>query len=114
VDVGHKMHELASKIIENRNVELLEKHDYERKKIDDPKGCPHYEQNTKCHNMEDLNCYFCFCPKYDRSVKEGGCKINSPEGKYVEGLDGKIFDCSDCNFPHIKENAVKLLENLFK
>lgn len=108
------MHELASEII-NKNVEeLIESYDYENQKKVNLHGCICYEQDVKCHNLESLNCFFCYCPNYDRTIKEGACKINNPKGKYIDNHEGKIWDCSDCDFPHTRENAVKLLEKLFK
>lgn len=118
-----KMHELANEIIEKKNGKVIDfysyknqKEIYQNQKEINPSGCELYGRNEKCHNMKDieLNCYFCFCPNYDRTVKEGACKINSPNAKYIDNHEGKILDCSDCDFPHKRENAIKLLDNLFK
>jgi len=108
------MYEAANEIIIKRNEEIIDEWDFEIRKKLNPHGCICYEQDKKCHSVEDLNCFFCYCPNYDRTVKEGACKINSPNAKYINGSDGKILDCSDCTFPHIKKNAIKLLDNLFK
>jgi Zn-finger protein len=112
--VEHKMHEMANEIIAERNTSLIEEWDFEKRKKENPHGCICYEESKKCHDMEDLNCFFCYCPEYDRTIKEGGCKIDSSKGKYIDNHEGKIWDCSDCDFPHKKENALRLLENLFK
>lgn len=108
------MHEMANGIISERNTSVIEEWDFEKRKNAYTNTCPCYSEGQKCHDIEELNCFFCYCPNYDRSVKEGGCKINSLKGKLIEGINGKIFDCSDCDFPHRKENAIKLLANLFK
>lgn len=108
------MHELANEIIEKKNKEVIDTYNYENQKKINPNGCICYQQDKKCHDIENLNCFFCYCPNYDRTVKEGGCKIDSPKGKLIDNHEGKIWDCSDCDFPHTKENAIKLLENLFK
>lgn len=108
------MHELANEIIQKKNEEVIDTYNYDNQKEINPNGCELYPINKKCHNMEELNCFFCLCPKYDRTVKEGRCKIDSPNGKYIDNHQCKILDCSDCNFPHIRENAIKLLENFFK
>jgi Zn-finger protein len=108
------MHELANELIQKKNEERIDTYSYENQRKINPNGCVHYLENTRCHDMEELNCFFCLCPKYDRTVKEGACRINSPDSKYIDNHEGKILDCSDCGFPHIKDNAVKLLENLFK
>ncbi|MCX6750641.1 MAG: hypothetical protein NTZ83_04245 [Candidatus Pacearchaeota archaeon] len=58
----------------------------------------------------------------DASIYENQKKIN-PVGciHYLENTkchnidtkEGKILDCSDCLLPHKRENAIKLLDNLF-
>ena len=55
------------------------------------KECEYYP----CHQMdrEKLNCLFCFCPLY--VLKDCG-------GNYR--MKGDIKDCSDCIFPHCREN----------
>jgi len=44
-----------------------------------PDFCPCYKDKKPCHDIEgsELNCFFCFCPEYDNSVEEGGCKRSS-------------------------------------
>lgn len=109
------MHELANDIIVERTGSVIDEWDFEVRKKVNTNGCICYQQDKKCHDIEgELNCFFCYCPNYDRSIKEGVCKINSPNAKYIDCIDGKILDCSDCDFPHSKENAIKLLSNLFK
>lgn len=60
-------------------------------------------QNRKCEyfpchkvaNDEDFNCLFCYCPLYALGKKCGGnCKYDEKGFK----------DCSDCTFPHRREN----------
>ena len=114
VAVELKMHVLANDIIEERIEKVIDAWDFDRMKKEHPETCVCYVQDKKCHDTENLNCLFCYCPNYDRTVKEGKCKINSPNGKYIDNHEGKILDCSDCDFPHKKENAIKFLENLFK
>ncbi len=54
-----------------------------------------------CHDLQDLNCLFCYCPLY--FVK---C-----EGNYTILEDGSK-DCSDCKLPHIPENYDYILEQI--
>jgi len=55
-----------------------------------------------CHDLnEDFNCLFCFCPLYDRDCP----------GNYTM-LENKIKDCSDCTFPHRKENYDTIVDLL--
>lgn len=72
-----KMHELATDII-NKNIEkIIDNHSYENQKNVNPYGCICYGLDAKCHNIENLNCFFCYCPNYDRTILEGKCKIDS-------------------------------------
>jgi len=90
---------------------------FSNRKLKHSKECPCYKQNKPCHNTDgELNCFLCYCPEYDNSKTEGGCKINSPNGKwhFNEKLPkGKIWDCSDCEIPHKEEVVKKHLKGLF-
>ena len=108
------MHKLANEIILKNVKEIIDDWNFEKRKKINPNGCVCYEKDKKCHEIEELNCFFCYCPNYDRSIKEGRCKINNLKGKYINNHEGKIWDCSDCTSPHEKENAIKLLEGLFR
>ena len=51
-----------------------------------------------CHNTEDLeefNCLFCYCPLYSLGEECGGNPVF---------LENGIKDCSQCVFPHKKQN----------
>ena len=71
--------------------------------------CPLYKDNKKCHDKEELNCYFCACPNF-RFDDEGwemkgakyfsSCSINSKEGSVFVGDAGNHQDCSKCFVPH--------------
>jgi Zn-finger protein len=81
-----------------------------------PDACPCYT-NKPCHEMTDLNCLLCYCPKYNTEIKTGGCKINNPNGKwhYNDLLsEKKIWDCSACTYPHSKEVVKEYLTKLFE
>ena len=60
------------------------------------KDCEYYP----CHKLHEINCIFCYCPLY---TKECG-------GDYVMKKD--IKDCSNCLFPHKKENYNKVIDKL--
>ncbi len=68
------------------------------------KECEYYP----CHNLENINCLFCFCPLYF---------LDKCGGNYTV-LENGLKDCSKCNIPHsengydyiikkIKENSIK-------
>ena len=63
------------------------------------KECEYYP----CHNIKELNCLFCFCPLY---LYED-CGGNP---KYIEKDGTKIKDCSECTFPHKKENYNEIIK----
>ena len=107
------MHKLAKEIIEKRIDRLIEENNFEKRGISHSDECICYQQNKPCHNIENLNCLFCFCPNYDLSFKEGKCKINSPKRKYIENHLGRILDCSDCDFPHKIDNVKSILLKIY-
>ena len=56
-----------------------------------------------CHQTDDrenFNCLFCYCPLYALGRECGG------NFKYTSG---GIKDCSDCLFPHRRENYAAVL-----
>ncbi len=67
-------------------------------------------QNTECefypcHETEELNCLFCFCPLYDTDC--GGDFV------MIDGKNGeKIKDCSNCNLPHGKDGYDYVINRL--
>lgn len=50
-----------------------------------------------CHDNNDINCLFCFCPLYN----ENHCK---GEYKYIFINNEKVKDCSACFYPHDRKN----------
>jgi Zn-finger protein len=76
-----------------------------------PELCPCYLTGEPCHSTipkEELNCHYCLCPMYDSSKDEGGCRVGSPAGKWhpsPKKSTGRVWDCSNCDYPHRIENA---------
>jgi len=96
---------------------IIEEFSYKNRSRFYKEKCSCYQENKPCHKMKDLNCFFCYCPFYDNSKEEGGCKRNSPDGKWFHSdklPKGKIWDCSDCVYPHKKEIVRAYLEKNFK
>lgn len=59
-----------------------------------------------CHqieNNENFNCLFCYCPLYALGKECGGNYTYTKKG---------IKNCSQCIFPHEKENYDAVLEKL--
>ncbi|MGI6174321.1 MAG: cysteine-rich small domain-containing protein [Christensenellales bacterium] len=56
-----------------------------------------------CHegiDAEEFNCLFCYCPLYALGKKCGGNFWYNERGNKV---------CTDCTFPHRKENYQKII-----
>mgnify|MGYP004563349121 len=61
-----------------------------------------------CHkgsNPDNFNCLFCYCPLYALGEECGG---------NTTYLENGIKDCSNCTFPHNKDNYNKIMEKLGK
>jgi Zn-finger protein len=112
------MDDLTKRCIKERIKIILNEFDYKNRKEKHPEECPCYGGNP-CHDMEDLNCFLCYCPWYNLEVSEGGCKLNNPleKGQWFERkghyISDRIWDCSNCTYPHnkkvIKKELTKLL-----
>lgn len=57
----------------------------------------------KVENTEEFNCLFCYCPLYSLGTECGGNPVF---------LENGIKDCSNCMFPHKKQNYDKIIEKL--
>lgn len=62
--------------------------------------CKYY---IECHDGIEKNCLFCFCPLYNYD-----CKQNPVF------LQNGVKDCSNCTFPHDKDNYDKIIKFLEK
>lgn len=111
------MNEEVRKTFENKVKIILKEFSFETRRDKSPEECPLYSQNKHCHALEegDLNCFFCLCPEYDSESEIGGCKLGNPEGKgrWFYRAKGRIWDCSDCAYPHKEENVRKYLNRIF-
>jgi Zn-finger protein len=96
---------------------IVDEFRYLNRKNTHPHECPCNSQGP-CHNMEDLNCFFCYCPWYNSEKPEGGCKIGNPSGKgsWFERLghetSDRIWDCSLCTYPHDSNIVKQVLKKL--
>jgi len=81
---------------------------YENISKQEPNFCPLFQQKTKCHDIEELNCYFCGCPHfrfYDipQDNIHSFCAIKSPDGEQKCYNNVYHQDCSHCIIPHKKQ-----------
>ena len=68
-----------------------------------------FNQNTQCEcfpchagvERESFNCLFCYCPLYALGKRCGG------QFRYLEN---GFKDCTNCTFPHRRENYGAVLE----
>jgi Zn-finger protein len=60
------------------------------------KSCEYYP----CHELDEINCLFCFCPLYN--LKCGGNFI----------INNNIKDCSKCITPHSRPAYEIIIEKL--
>ena len=61
-----------------------------------------------CHkvdNPEDFHCLFCYCPLYVLGKECGGNPIF---------LENGVKDCSNCTFPHKRQNYDKIINAIKK
>ncbi len=63
------------------------------------KDCEYYPCHEGC---EKMNCLFCYCPLYRLE--------NCPGNPFFKEKDGKTIKvCTNCTFPHKKENYDKVI-----
>ena len=63
------------------------------------RDCPYFP----CHDVPEgeFNCLFCYCPLYALGKDCGGNFTILPSG---------VKDCSQCGFPHKRENYPRVVE----
>jgi len=67
------------------------------------RDCKYYP----CHKgTDEINCLFCYCPMYRLESCPG-----NPSYK-ITGDGRQIKVCTECTFPHQRENYPKVLERL--
>jgi hypothetical protein len=112
-----KKHEAIMETLTHLNdEEVIDYFVYENMQEKHPDFCPLYADNTKCHDMDELNCYFCACMYFRFSdkglTKEGNrtryslCSIEAKESRDFVSDDAIHLDCSGCLIPH-KRSVVK-------
>lgn len=112
------MDELTKKSIDIRIRIIIEEYNFENRKKTHPDECP-CNSLGPCHPIDELNCFFCYCPWYDSKILEGGCNIENPLGKgkwfyRIHSTSDRIWDCSECTYPHEEKTVRKVLQKLFE
>jgi Zn-finger protein len=98
------------------DLEVIEYFRFDNMVINEPDFCLLYNENKKCHDVENLNCYWCACPYFrfndsgfstdkDRTLYST-CSIESKEGERFITDTSIHQDCTRCLIPH-QENTLK-------
>ena len=96
-----KHQKIIEKLSHLSNEEIIKYFDFDNMVEKEKAFCPLYETNQKCHEMEQLNCYFCACPLFRLGNTKSFCKINSRFGGQIIAPDGFIHqNCTKCKIPH--------------
>ena len=95
--------------------EIIDYFLYDNIKDKEKDFCPLFLENKKCHEIDNLNCYFCGCPYFRFNDKEkiykSRCEIDSKFGKKIQSCGVIHQDCSFCLLPH-KKSFIKKHFNL--
>jgi len=105
---GQKHKKIVNKLQHLSNEDIIKYFRFENMVKNEKDFCPLYKDNKKCHDLENLNCYFCGCPNFRLNEIKSFCDINSKDGGTIKSKDGFIHqDCSKCTVPHHEKYIVK-------
>lgn len=95
-----KHKKIVEKLSHLSDKQIVEYFKYENMVTNEPDFCILYKENKKCHEMTDLNCYFCACPNFRVETNRSYCSIDSKDGGKIEHNGFIHQDCSKCLVPH--------------
>ena len=113
-----KVDEILNKLTDLTDEEVVAYFNFDNMVEKEKDFCPLYETGTKCHDVDNLNCYFCGCPFFKNSddkpmyMKDSIkvmsiCTIGAKESS-VFVYDGvQQCDCSKCDIPHKNDFVMK-------
>lgn len=111
-ETGEKHNRVYKKLVQKNlsHQKIVEYFRWENMKDYEEKFCVLYKENKKCHDIGELNCFFCGCPNFRFNSDENltiksFCSIDSYKGKQSTYNGITHQDCSLCNVPH-KEKYV--------
>lgn len=94
--------------------QIFEYFNYDNMRVKEPNFCILYKTGEKCHDIKNLNCFYCACPYFvlNNSVNP---KIKSycsnPKGNPKILKNKKkgftFIDCSNCVIPHIMKKKIE-------
>ena len=101
---------IMQKLTHLNNTEVIKYFRFENMVINEPNFCLLYAQNKKCHEIDELNCYWCACPYFrfndqgleavDNKTLYSLCSIQSKEGSQFISDQSIHQDCTNCLIPH--------------
>lgn len=113
---GNKHKKIMKKLKDKSDDEVIEYFRFDNMVENEKEFCPLYEENKKCHDYKELNCYLCACPNFrfkdegfrqkDDKTLFSYCDINSKDGSEFIGETYIHQNCSGCIVPH-KEKYIK-------
>ena len=120
-----KISEIIGRVNLDTPTKISEYFKYENMVEKETSFCILYKDKIKCHDVEDLNCYFCACPHFrinpnpktvSKTTIASVCTIDSKyKDIFYENPDEnnvvKIHcDCSNCFIPHKTTYVKKALD----
>lgn len=97
--------------------QIVEYFEFEKMVRNENDFCLLYATETKCHNIPNLNCYWCACPHFrfndlaspdpDGITVFSYCAIHAPLGKAFHYANAIHHDCSSCTIPHEAKTILK-------
>jgi hypothetical protein len=107
---GEKHKKIIEKLTHLSDDELIEYFRFDNMVKNEFDFCPLYAKNKKCHDNEELNCYFCACPNFrfnDKGFEQvekrtlfSTCNIESKDGSQYISDDAIHQNCAGCFVPH--------------
>ena len=113
---GEKHKKIVEKLQYLSDEELIKYFRFDNMVKNEPDFCPLYNDNKKCHDNKELNCYLCACPNFrfnDDGFKQieqktlfSTCDINSKDGSQYISDSAIHQNCAACFVSH-SENYIK-------
>jgi Zn-finger protein len=108
---------IMQKLTHMSDQEVIEYFRFDNMVIHEPNFCLLYAQNKKCHDVQELNCYWCACPYFrfndqgleiiEEKTLYSTCSIQSKDGAQFISEKSIHQDCTGCLVPHHKKTLKK-------
>jgi Zn-finger protein len=105
---------ILSKLTHLSNEEVIEYFRFENMVEKENDFCLLYALNKKCHEIDNLNCYWCACPYFrfndaglsthEDKTLYSLCSIDSKDGGQFVSDNAIHQDCTACLIPHKEKN----------